>query len=73
MKSKSRIVKKNNRQNLGKFNRELVIRLVKPDKKTSSMYHLVLTRRRSHSGSRYDKVGFVEIQKTVRKKIIILG
>ena len=71
MKSKKKIVKKI--KNLGIFNRELVIRLAKNDKKETNMYHLVLTRRRSHAGSRYDKVGYFEIKKNKRKKMCILG
>ena len=45
-------------KNLSIFNRELVIRLAKNDKKETNMYHLVLTKRRSHAGSRYEKVGY---------------
>lgn len=71
MKSRLKIV--NKIKNLGKFNRELVIRLAKTDKKETNMYHLILTRRRSHAGSRYDKLGFFEIKKTKRRKMCILG
>jgi ribosomal protein S16 len=74
MKSVQKIVKKNNRFNLGQYNRELVIRLAKKkNENNSTMYHLVLTRRRSHAGSRYDKLGYFEIKKHKRKKIALLG
>ena len=68
-----KIAKKNNRHDLGIYNRELVIRFAKGDKKISSMYHLVLTRRRSQAGSRYDKLGYFEIEKNSRKRVGVLG
>jgi ribosomal protein S16 len=54
----SKIIKRNRRQRLGRFNRQLVIRLSLEKKlKTSTQYNLVLTRRRSKADSRYDLIG----------------
>jgi ribosomal protein S16 len=73
MKSFQKIIKKNNRHKLGQHNKELVIRMAKKQNNYSTVYHLVLTRRRSHPGSRYDKLGYFEIKKHKRKKIALLG
>ena len=55
MKSYRKIVKKTRKRNLGIYNKELVIRLVKQ----KGNYHIILTRRRSKAASRYDKLGYV--------------
>jgi ribosomal protein S16 len=74
MNSRSKIVKKNRRQQLGRFNRELVIRLaIKQRLKDRRMYHLVLARRRSSAGCRYDKLGFYEAFKRNNKPYHLLG
>jgi ribosomal protein S16 len=73
MKSKSKIVKKNRRHNLGRYNRELVIRLIKKELYDKSMYHLVLARRRSRAGSRYDKLGYYQLSKTKCKELALFG
>lgn len=68
----SNIIKRNSRQQLGRFNRQLVIRLNKtrnPDK----VYHFVLCRQRSRAGSRLDKLGFFHIFKNNRKAYNVLG
>jgi hypothetical protein len=54
----SKIIKRNRRQHLGRFNRQLVIRLSLQKKlETTTQYNLVLTRRRSKADSRYDLIG----------------
>jgi len=64
MKSISKIVKRNRKQKLGRYNRELVIRLaVKQRLTTKRVYQLVLARRRSSASCRYDKLGFYEVFK----------
>jgi ribosomal protein S16 len=64
MKSISKILKKDRRHNLGRYNRELVIRLaVKRRLDHKPVYHLVLARRRSAAGCRYDNLGFYEVFK----------
>jgi ribosomal protein S16 len=74
MKSLSKILKKNRRQKLGRYNRELVIRLaIKKIQMTKPIYHLVLARTRSRAGSRYDKLGFYEIFKDERRSLNVLG
>jgi ribosomal protein S16 len=73
MKSITKILKKNRRHNLGRCNRELVIRLaIKRNLKHKPMYHLVLARRRSAAGCRYDKLGFYEVFKS-NKSFHLLG
>lgn len=47
----TKIFKRNKKQCLGRFNKELVIRLTRNKKQTTrTVYHLVLTRRRARSG-----------------------
>lgn len=70
----TKIIKRNRRHNLGRYNRELVIRLaIKKRLMKKPMYHLVLTRRRSHAGARYDKLGFYEVCKRAYPAYVILG
>jgi ribosomal protein S16 len=67
MKSITKIIKKNRRHNLGRHNRELVIRLaVKRRLNYKPIYHLVLARRRSGANCRYDNLGFYEVFKSNR-------
>jgi ribosomal protein S16 len=69
-----KIIKKNRRHNLGRIGRELVIRLaVKPYQNKTPVYHLVLARRRSHGGSRFDKLGYFEVFRKSRSAFAILG
>lgn len=73
MKVASFIYKKNNRQVLGRYNRELVIRiLVKRHLKHATCYHLVLTRRRSSANGRFDKLGYLQLVKE-QKPLLVLG
>jgi ribosomal protein S16 len=73
MKSITKILEKNHRHNLGRYNRELVIRLaIKRRLKYKPMYHLVLARRRSTASCRYDKLGFYEVFKD-KKPLHLLG
>nr|ADZ99054.1 ribosomal protein S16 [Physarum polycephalum] len=73
MKSISKIIKKNHRQKLGRYNKELIIRLaIKRRLKYKPVYHLVLARRRSGASCRYDNLGFYEVFKT-NKPFHILG
>jgi hypothetical protein len=54
----SKIALRNYRQNLGRYNKQLVIRLALNRSDFSSRrYNLVLTRRRARPGSRYDLLG----------------
>jgi len=70
----SKIFKRNRHQRLGRYNRQLVIRLSqRKNPLTPTVYHLVLTRRRCRVGARYDKLGFIEIFKTPRKSYNIFG
>jgi len=56
------IWKKNNKQNLGRYNRQLIIRLLNRGKiLKNNHYHIILARRRVRKGSRYDKLGFFEM------------
>jgi ribosomal protein S16 len=74
MKSLTKILKKNRRHNLGRINRELVIRLaVKKQHIKKPIYHLVLARRRSRAGCRYDNLGFYEIFKDKGRSLHVLG
>jgi ribosomal protein S16 len=74
MKSLSKILKKNRRHNLGRINKELVIRLaVKKNHVKKPIYHLVLARRRSRAGCRYDNLGFYEIFKDSKRSFHILA
>jgi len=58
------IWKKNRKQKLGRFNKQLVIRLVNKGKLLkNNHYHIVLARRRAQKGCRYDKLGFFELGK----------
>src|ERR1700749_3688413 len=60
----SKIKKKNHRQALGRYNRQLVIRLIAHRSKDSTIqYSLVLTRRRSKPGSRLDLLGKIVINR----------
>jgi len=73
MKSLSKIIEKNRRHNLGRYNRELVIRLaIKKRLKYKPVYHLVLARRRSGASCRYDNLGYYEVFKG-NKPFHILG
>jgi ribosomal protein S16 len=74
MKSLSRILRRNKKQRLGRFNRELVIRLaIKKLKMAKPVYHLLLARRRSRAGCRYDKLGFFEIFTDNRRTFNVFG
>jgi len=74
MKSHSKIIKKNRRHKLGRYSRELVIRLaLKKQLMQKPMYHLVLARRRSRGGARYDKLGYYEVHKRTYPAMSILG
>jgi len=54
----SKIIKRNRRQRLGRYNKQLVIRLSLTRKlTTTTRYNLVLARRRSRADSRYDLIG----------------
>jgi len=54
----SKIALRDYRQNLGRYNKQLVIRLALNRNDFSSInYSLVLTRRRTRPGSRYDLLG----------------
>jgi len=74
MKSITKILKKNRRQSLGRFNKELVIRLsIKKRIMDKPVYHLVLARRRSRAGCRYDNLGFLEVFKDKRRSLNVFG
>lgn len=54
----SKIAKRDYRQHLGRYNKQLVIRLVRNRSIHSTVrYSLILTRRRTRPGSRYDLIG----------------
>jgi ribosomal protein S16 len=74
MKSLSKILKRNRKQKLGRYNRELIIRLaIKKRIMEKPVYHLVLARRRSRAGCRYDNLGFYEVFKDDRRSMNIFG
>ena len=68
------IIKRNRKQKLGRETRQLVIRVVKKERRSKyPMYHIVLARRRARSGCRYDKLGFFELIKRERRKLTLFG
>jgi hypothetical protein len=66
------IQKKNNKKRLGKFNRELVIRLVIRRQIKPVSAHLVLCKRRSSASSRYSKLGYFNMDSS-NKSLNVFG
>ena len=67
MKSYKKILKKNNKHNLGRIIKNLLLDQQNSKKIIKHVSHC-LTRKRSHAGTRFDKLGFFEIKKETRKK-----
>lgn len=69
----SKIIKRNRRQKLGRYNRQLVIRLsLYKQNIGSTRYCLVLTRRKSSPGSRYDLLGTFTYKRLYNKEVSCL-
>jgi ribosomal protein S16 len=74
MRSVSKILKRNRKQSLGRYNKELVIRLARKKRiMANPVYHLVLARRRSRAGCRYDSLGYYEMFKNSRSTLNVFG
>lgn len=69
-----KIWKRNIKQKLGRFNKQLVIRVVNGGRLLKkNHYHIVLARRRSRQGCRYDKLGFFELGQRKHRPWNFLG
>lgn len=65
----SRLAAKKKR-NLGKYNRQLIIRILRKGK----VSHIILTRQRNRSSSRLAKLGFFEVDKRKNEKdFLVIG
>jgi ribosomal protein S16 len=66
--------RKRSQSKLSYKTKELVIRVImKKQRTTKPIYHLVVTRRRSHANARLDKIGFYEVFKDSKRIYHVLG